>query len=128
MESVLSDIVGELKNFDFVKAVYVFGSYAADKQTPVSDIDICVIDDPGFSRDERRKVYRFATDKLDVSLFSDLPLYMQYEVFKGRSLYMRDEKYVRELREKTTFEYLDKRWLWDDYLKDRKGKWSIPIK
>ncbi|MEM2934617.1 MAG: hypothetical protein QXL78_06795 [Methanocellales archaeon] len=57
------------------------------------------MDDINFPRSERLQVYELSTDKLDISLFSELPLYVKFEVLKGKTLWLRDQKYFKELKE-----------------------------
>jgi predicted nucleotidyltransferase len=129
-ESKLKKIVAELKDLSFTKAVILFGSSVKGKATPISDIDVCVIDDEKFSKTERRKVYGYSTDKIQVSLFSDLPLYIKYEVLRGKILVVRDEKYFKKLKGRTVLNYLHTKWLWEEHfeLRKRLGKWSIGVR
>ena len=59
-----------------VKAVYLFGSYASGKAHLLSDIDLCIITDGNEDIDYP------INDNLDVSYFHDLPLIIQFRVFK----------------------------------------------
>jgi len=80
------ELIEELGRFPFTKVVFEFGSSASGKKTPISDIDICVIDDESFPKDKRREVYQYSEKPFDISLFSDLPLYIKYEVLKGKAV------------------------------------------
>lgn len=126
----LNKIVNDLKSLPFTKALILFGSFARGKATPISDIDVCVIDDEKFPKIERRKVYGYSTDKIQVSLFSDLPLYIKYEVLRGEPIFIRDENYLKRLKEKTILNYLHTKWLWEEHFEHRKrlGKWSIGVR
>ncbi len=99
---IAKDII-KIKN---VKAVYLFGSYAANKQTPLSDIDLCIIGQ--LNAKERYKVLNYSSDNLDISFFEDLPIYIQMRVFKeGKSLVSKDEEFVRKLKFEALRRYLD---------------------
>lgn len=74
IKNTIKKIVQELKK-RFVEGIILFGSYAKGKETPLSDIDICVIDNPKFPEKERKKAYLYGNDKVHISLFSELPIY-----------------------------------------------------
>lgn len=126
-EEKLKKILEELKKFKFVKAIVLFGSKARKKATLISDFDICVIDDEKYPKKERRKVYFYSEKPFDISLFSDLPLYIKFEVLKGKVLWLKSIKDFINIREETTLSYLDQKWIWEDFFRERKeiGKWSI---
>lgn len=119
----IEKIVKELTREKFTKGIVLFGSCARGKATPISDIDICVIDDDKFSKQTRMKAYGYASDKINISLFSDLPLYIKYEIFKGKPLFIKNKKFFRALREKVVLNYLEQKWLFDFHLRGK--KWSI---
>jgi predicted nucleotidyltransferase len=56
-KAVVKNIVERLKTFPFVKCIVLFGSSAEGKTTKLSDIDICVIDDPSFPVNIRERVF-----------------------------------------------------------------------
>ncbi len=124
---MLKRLIDEFKKKEYVIAVVIFGSYTKERQTPLSDIDICVIDDENYDYSKRMEVYGYGSKKVNVSLFSDLPLYIKYEVLKGKVLIMNDEKKFKKLKERTIREYLEQKWIWDEYFRIRKekGRWSI---
>ena len=126
IKEILEKIIEELKLLPFTEAIVLFGSHAKNKATSISDVDVCVIDNEKFPKEKRREVYQYSTDKINISLFSDLPLYIKYEVFKGKLLFVKDKSNFRRLRENITLEYLNKKWLWEDYF--RRRKWSIQTK
>lgn len=116
----ITKIVNELKNYSFVKAIFLFGSKARKKATKVSDIDICIIDKPKCPKNSRKKILVYAENKIDISFFSELPLYIQYHVLKGKPLFVKDKEFVIELKEKTLLEYFDMKPILDEGLKIRK--------
>jgi len=75
----IGKIVEELKKIEGVVGVYLFGSMATGKQKKYSDIDICVI-----TRDKTDKedVLSYSGRNIDISIFHDLPLTVQFKVFK----------------------------------------------
>jgi predicted nucleotidyltransferase len=101
----IGKIVEELKKIEGVVGVYLFGSMATGKQKKYSDIDICVI-----TRDETDKedVLSYSGRNIDISIFHDLPLTVQFKVFKeGIPLFVGDEETVRRLKAETLKKYLD---------------------
>jgi predicted nucleotidyltransferase len=130
MEKELEKIANELKKEKFVEAIILFGSFAKGKATPISDIDVCVIDNQKFPKKVRRKAYAYSSEKVNISLFSELPLYIKHEVLKGKPMFIRHKNFFRKIKEITTLEYLHTRWLWETHFEIRKklGKWSIGIR
>lgn len=120
MDEKTRHIVKELSKFPFTKAIYIFGSKAEGRGTEISDTDICVVDDTEFDAKQRKKVYQFSSEPFDVSLFSDLPLFVKHEVLKGRLVYLKGKAFLANLKESVIREYLDTRHIWDEGLKIRK--------
>ncbi len=92
---MLQKLVNELKQDKNVMAVYLFGSHGTTRETPLSDIDICVFTRSLTSQDILH-ISSFGSEKVDVSIFDCLPLYVQPEVFKGKPLFVRDKYFVAE--------------------------------
>lgn len=120
----ISRVIEKLKAFPFTIGIILFGSQTR-KATPISDVDICVLDEINFPRSERLKVYELSTDKVDISLFSELPLYIKFEVLKGKTLWLRDQKYFKELKERIVLDYLEMKPLWREADEKRMEKWLI---
>jgi len=100
--------VEELRQYPYVNAVILFGSYAKGRIKPLSDIDICVIAEKNMSIEQRVNITGLSSDKLDISIFWDLPLAIQFRVFKeGKVLFNRDWLTLHRIRIKTVKEYLD---------------------
>lgn len=101
-------LLKELKRIKEVKAIYLFGSHAAGKATPISDIDICAITDRDISKDKKADITSCSNDKLDISVFWDLPIMIRYRVLKeGKPLFERDKKFLHNITIATLREYLD---------------------
>ena len=100
--------IEELRRYPYVNAVILFGSYAKGRIKPLSDIDICVIPDKNMSFEQRVNIVSLSSDKLDISIFWDLPLTIQFRVFKeGKVLFNRDWLTLHRVRIRTVKEYLD---------------------
>jgi len=103
----IQELVGKLKPFKEVKAIYLFGSAAKGKATPLSDIDICTITDKA-SEEVKTEISSLSSEKVGVSLFEDLPINIRIKVLKeGKVLFMRDEKVVSSIRADLISRYLD---------------------
>ena len=90
----IHELVEKLKPFNEVKAVYLFGSQAKGKATPLSDIDICAVTDKA-GENVKAKISSLSSEKIEISILEDLPVNVQVRVFKeGEVLYMRDERFV----------------------------------
>ncbi|MEK7396028.1 MAG: nucleotidyltransferase domain-containing protein [Candidatus Poribacteria bacterium] len=104
----IANTVEELRQYPYVNAVILFGSYAKGRIKPLSDIDICVITEKNMIDEQRVNITGLSSDKLDISIFWDLPLTIQFRVFKeGKVLFSRDWLILHRVRIKTVKEYLD---------------------
>lgn len=100
--------VKEISKHKEVKAVYLFGSYARGEHTPFSDIDICVITDYNLKKAVKEDILSNGSEKLDISIFSDLPITIKYMVFKeGIKLLDRDKSFLHDRIMSTLWEYFD---------------------
>lgn len=106
-----------------VLAVLLFGSAARrQEQTPLSDIDICLVLVPqskpfeptrfSYKRLEYLKDFPF-----DVQIFQQLPLYIRRRVLKeGQLLFVRDEDLLYELAFRTAQAFEDFKHIYYGYL------------
>ncbi|MDI6737775.1 MAG: nucleotidyltransferase domain-containing protein [Nanoarchaeota archaeon] len=101
-----------------VKAVYLFGSYARGTQTPISDIDICVITGYSLKETEKNDILSNASDTIDILLYEDLPVAIRQRVLnEGKPLFVRDKRFVDDLRWKAFKEYIDFKPIISSYVK-----------
>lgn len=114
---VIRSILSDLSNNPGIEAIYLYGSYARSESKPYSDLDIAVItvsSEP--SRSLREHIGSFASKKIDIQVFSDLPLPARMQVIsQGIPLYIRDPECVREIVHVISLSYMDlepmrKRW------------------
>ncbi len=118
----LDKILDELAGYPFTKAIYLFGSYAKGRNTNISDIDICVIDDyVNYPEKQRREIYIYSEYPFDVSLFSDLPISIKYAVLKGKCVVLKDRDFLIDVKTRTLNEYLDVKPILDEGLRIRKS-------
>ncbi len=96
------------KNYQ-VLAIYLYGSYARMEPKPYSDIDIAVITqmtDP--LRDLKEIIGSYSSKKLDVQVFSDLPLPARMQVLaQGVPLYIRNEDSLWSVIKSVSLSYMD---------------------
>ncbi len=108
MNKEIKLVVDEIKNIKGVEGIYLFGSYARKKTKPFSDIDICVIMDKDIQKKRREEILSCSSRKIDISIFSDLPLNVRFRIFKeGKVLYQKDELFLHRTRSNTLKSYLD---------------------
>mgnify|MGYP001607062078 CR=1 FL=1 len=102
----LPKLINQLKRKKNIIAIYLFGSHGTSRETPLSDIDLCV-----FTKTTEKEVLldvkSYGSDKIDISLFDTLPIYLKPEVFKGKPLFVRDKYFVAEKSAKAFREYQD---------------------
>jgi predicted nucleotidyltransferase len=91
LNDAIERVIVDLKRFDKVMAIILFGSYAKGNSKPCSDIDLAVITrDPDIEIEAEGS--SASSKVLDVVNFHRFPLYIQYEVFKhGKELFVRDQ-------------------------------------
>lgn len=105
---IIQGIVRDIKKLPEVKAIVLFGSYARGEQKPLSDIDICIITKKNISESKKKEFAGYASDKIDISVFWDLPVTVRYAVLReGKILFERDKEFLHSVVVKTMSEYLD---------------------
>jgi len=107
-----NDIIGlihDLSENCQILAIYLYGSYARNEPKPYSDIDIAVITqmtDP--PRDLKEIIGSYSSKKLDVQVFSDLPLSARMQVLdQGIPLYIRNEDSLWSVIKSVSLSYMD---------------------
>lgn len=107
-----------------VLAVLIFGSAARHEQTPLSDVDICLVMMPRVipvkpvALIDKRLEY-MKDSSLDVQIFHQLPLYVRKRVLKeGQVLFTRDERLLYELAFHTAQAFEDFRHIYSEYLRE----------
>ncbi len=113
----IDSLISQSKKTKGVVAVVLFGSYAKSKETPISDIDLCIIDNV-ISKKDKNNLYAKSTDKVQVSIFSDLPVAVKFRVLKeGKDLFVADEEKLDAIRADTLMDFMDFRHALDYYYK-----------
>lgn len=109
----VSALVEKIKKEKGVEAIYLFGSHVSGKPKPYSDIDLCVITGKNA---EREAILSNSSDKIDTSIFWDLPLNIRFRVIKeGKPLYVKNKLRIHRIGVKTVMSYLDFKPLLSNY-------------
>lgn len=97
----------EMPDFSRVRFVILYGSQALGKANPMSDYDFAIyLDLPKDKRyNFRIKLSGELSDKYDVHIFQDLPLYVKNDVLKGEVIYAKDERFVYDVAYRTIKEF-----------------------
>jgi len=107
-----------------VLAVLLFGSVVRQEQTPLSDIDICLVLVPHSKTSETTTLSHKRLDYMkdfsfDVRIFQQLPLYIRRRVLKEcRILFIRDERLLYEIAFRTVQTFEDFKHIYYGYLKE----------
>ena len=103
----LDNLVKEIAKLKFVSAIFLFGSQVNGRARKDSDIDVCVLT-KNASRKQELQAQGFSNDKIDISIFSRLPLVIQFRVLKeGKLIFCKDEMYLHDTKYETFRRYLD---------------------
>ena len=111
IEKEAAEIAKRIARLPQVKAIYLFGSQVTGRARDDSDIDLVVITDTDSCAEDDAKnfeVIGYSNDKVDVSVFSRLPIMIKFRVLKeGRLLFSRDAKELLRIKVDVYREYLD---------------------
>ncbi len=103
------DTAKRIRLNNHVLAVYLFGSFATGRQMLSSDIDICVIG--RLTERDKTEIACEGSEKVEVSFFDELPVYIKFEVLKeGKLLYCRDKRAMHDVISATLREYQGFHW------------------
>lgn len=107
MNETIAHLIKEISNHKKVIAVYLFGSLARGKITPLSDVDVCAIT-LNANDIERGEIRSFASKKVDIVLFDELPFAIQWRVLsEGKPLYVKNKRFIDNLYSRAFKNYID---------------------
>lgn len=107
--------------------VFLYGSVSRGEATPLSDVDICVSLTLPAKERLRARISLLADlpEKYDVTIFEDLPVYVQREVFQGKLLYTPNQRMVITKALETIRNYEDFKPYYDYYIAKDKSRVEI---
>lgn len=104
----ITPVVEELRAHDAVLGLILFGSVARGCVRPFSDVDLCIVTEKNTTDAVRMELLSYGSKKIDVSIFSDLPIQIRFRVIKeGKILFCKDSLALHRLQVATVREYLD---------------------
>lgn len=116
-----SKIIEKIITLDGVFAVYLFGSYAKGKVSKKSDLDLCFFVDSKNSN-LIKEIISYGNDELDISIFSDLPLSIKFDILKnGKVLKINNKEDFKEMKLKALRRYKDESWVFRNIYFKRYG-------
>jgi len=98
----ISLLIAKLKKDQAIAAIFLFGSYAQGKQTRLSDIDLAILLEPDYPRENffKKKLELLPvvtsilrTDEVDLIILNCAPLSLAYRILsQGKLLYEKEER------------------------------------
>ena len=106
MQKGIDKIITKARNDKDVLAVALFGSSLSGKGR---DVDICIFlkeKKSNLLMTRKREDYlKEVSDKFDIHIFQQLPLYIRMRILKGKILFVRDEDVLYEIAFSTIKEF-----------------------
>jgi predicted nucleotidyltransferase len=122
MQQLLEEVMQRACGDQDVLAVLLFGSAARGEHHDDSDLDICLVLQPGTyqqSAPTNKRLEYLAAFPADVQVFQELPLYIRQRVLKeGRVLFCRDQDALYTLAFRTVQAFTDFQPLYRLYLEE----------
>ncbi len=116
----LNNVAEKISKIKNVKGIYLFGSQATGNAGGTSDIDICVFGN--LNEEERHEVLNYSSNNLDISFFNDLPIMIQFRVFKGgKPLKINNQDYIDKAKIMAVKRYFDFRPVINRYVEEVLG-------
>lgn len=125
MDVKIEEVIEKIKNlkgFEKVKFIILYGSAVEGQVKEGSDIDICIYYDGSLEEasEFRLKVLSELFDDLyDVQIFQQLPLYVRVEVLKGKVVYCKDRNFLYKVAMKTIKDFEEFKYRFYDYIGER---------
>jgi predicted nucleotidyltransferase len=118
MKTILNKFIKKAKEDKDILAVLLFGSSVSKKQ--FRDIDVCLVligKQSNLKMSKKKLEYQKISDKADVQIFQQLPLYVQKEIIKNnKPLLIKDYETLFDMVRKTNQRFEDYKKYYFDYL------------
>jgi len=125
MDVKIEEVIEKIKNlkgFEKVKFIILYGSAVEGQVREDSDIDICIYYDGSLEEasEFRLKVLSELFDDLyDVQIFQQLPLYVRVEVLKGKVVYCKDRSFLYKVEMEKIKDFEEFKYRFYDYIGER---------
>ncbi len=107
MDDRIKEFVEEIRKFENVKTVILFGSRARGDARPNSDYDIAIVLEKEDS-DLESEIFSLRPKNADIVFFHRAPLYVKAKILKeGKILVNKDDRLLTRILYKTIGDYLD---------------------
>lgn len=120
IQSTLSEIVSILTENQFklieefnIKLIYIFGSYATEKNTPTSDLDIAILLNNDYNPMDKlillgELTHMFKRDDIDLVILNTATSVLSHQIIKyGKLVYMENEETKVNFEVKVLKVYMD---------------------
>jgi len=114
--------VKNIKEFEKVQFIILYGSAAEGRMREGSDIDLCIYYD---GTPEEASEFRLSVlstlfeDTYDVQIFQQLPLYVRKEALKGKVVYCKDTRFLYAVARETIRDFEEFKDRFYDYIGER---------
>ncbi len=118
MKEILNKVIKKAKKDKEVLAVLLFGSSVSKKE--FRDIDVCLVltkENSNLKMSKKKLEYQKISDKIDIQIFQQLPLYVQKEIIKNNKVILiKDYETLFDMVRKVNNRYEDYKKYYFDYL------------
>lgn len=117
VDVLIPTLVDQFKGYREVDVLYLYGSRAGGRISPLSDVDLAVLVSKSLNKKEWYELLlalmgvaasTLKTDEVDLQILNNIPLQAQYSILKNKKmLFCRSESRRTEYEEEVVVRYLD---------------------
>jgi len=114
--------IKNIKEFEKVQFIILYGSAAEERMREGSDIDLCIYYDGTSEEASKFRLNALAelfNDEYDVQIFQQLPLYVRKEVPKGKVVYCKDTRFLYAVARETIRDFEEFKDRFYDYIGEK---------